>query len=83
MRTIIAIPARYGSSRLHGKPLLDIGGEPMIVRVWKRCRLVAEAERVVVATDDDAAVVFLVLFNHDNLSTLDELEPAAENTGTV
>ena len=38
---------------------------------------------VVIAADDDAAVVPVVLFNHDNLSTLDELEPAAENAGTV
>ena len=52
MKTLIAIPARYDSTRLPGKPLLDIGGEPMIVRVWKKCRMVHEAERVIVATDD-------------------------------
>ena len=52
MRTVIVIPARYGATRLPGKPLLDVGGEPMIVRVWRRCCLVPEAERVVVATDD-------------------------------
>lgn len=52
MRTLIVIPARFDSKRLPGKPLLDIGGEPMIVRVWKRCRMVPEAHGVVVATDD-------------------------------
>ncbi|SDL61238.1 3-deoxy-manno-octulosonate cytidylyltransferase (CMP-KDO synthetase) [Modicisalibacter muralis] len=48
---VVVIPARYGSSRLPGKPLLDIGGVPMVVRVWQRaCE--SRAARVVVATDD-------------------------------
>jgi 3-deoxy-manno-octulosonate cytidylyltransferase (CMP-KDO synthetase) len=53
MRTVIAIPARFGSVRLPGKPLLPIGGEPMVVRVWRRCLLVPGVERVLVATDDE------------------------------
>jgi 3-deoxy-manno-octulosonate cytidylyltransferase (CMP-KDO synthetase) len=36
MKTIVIIPARMGSSRLPGKPLADIAGTPMIVRVWRR-----------------------------------------------
>lgn len=51
--TIVVIPARHGSERLPGKPLLRIGGEPMIVRVWRRCSRVTGTERVVVATDDE------------------------------
>jgi 3-deoxy-manno-octulosonate cytidylyltransferase (CMP-KDO synthetase) len=47
----IAIPARHGSSRLPGKPLLDIAGKPMIVHVCERA-LEAGASEVVVATDD-------------------------------
>lgn len=47
----IIIPARYQSSRLPGKPLLDIGGIPMIVHVYRQA-LKAGAESVVVATDD-------------------------------
>jgi len=50
---VIVIPARYFSSRLPGKPLMPIGGEPMIVRVWKRCMQVKGVNRVVVATDDE------------------------------
>ncbi len=49
---IVLIPARMGSSRLPGKPLADIGGEPMIVHVWRRGRE-ADIGPVVVATDDD------------------------------
>jgi 3-deoxy-manno-octulosonate cytidylyltransferase (CMP-KDO synthetase) len=51
LRTLIAIPARYDSTRLPGKPLLEIGGLPMIVRVWRRCCEVRGVERVLVATE--------------------------------
>ncbi len=48
---VVVVPARYGSTRLPGKPLLDICGKPMIQRVWEQCQHSA-ADRVVVATDD-------------------------------
>lgn len=48
---IVAIPARYGSTRLPAKPLRTIGGVPMIVRVAQRA-LQAGATQVVVAVDD-------------------------------
>ncbi|NOR68705.1 MAG: 3-deoxy-manno-octulosonate cytidylyltransferase [Methylomarinum sp.] len=47
----VVIPARYGSTRLPGKPLLDIAGQPMIAHVCQRA-IEAEADEVVVATDD-------------------------------
>lgn len=47
----IIIPARYESSRLPGKPLLDIGGKSMIQRVYERA-ITSSAQEVVVATDD-------------------------------
>jgi len=52
-RTLIVIPARMQSSRLPGKPLVDIAGEPMIVHVWRRA-MATERGRVVVATDTAA-----------------------------
>ena len=48
----VIIPARYASTRLPGKPLADIVGVPMVVRVARRAER-AGAERVVVATDDE------------------------------
>jgi 3-deoxy-manno-octulosonate cytidylyltransferase (CMP-KDO synthetase) len=54
-RTLIVIPARMQATRLPGKPLIDIGGEPMIVRVW-RCAAAAGCGRVVVATDSQDIV---------------------------
>ena len=47
----VLIPARYASSRLPGKPLADIGGKPMVVRVAERARA-SGARQVVVVTDD-------------------------------
>ncbi len=48
---IVAIPARFGSARLPGKPLLLIAGEPMVAHVARRA-LSAGASQVIVATDD-------------------------------
>jgi 3-deoxy-manno-octulosonate cytidylyltransferase (CMP-KDO synthetase) len=50
MTAIILIPARMASTRLPGKPLADIGGKPMVVRVAERARL-SGASGVVIATD--------------------------------
>ena len=50
---IVVIPARYASTRLPGKPLADIGGKPMIVRVAERARA-SGASAVYVATDHEA-----------------------------
>jgi len=49
---LIVIPARFKSSRLPGKPLIDIAGKPMIVRTAERCLEVADRHEVLVATDD-------------------------------
>jgi len=50
---IVLIPSRLASTRLPNKPLADIGGEPMIVRVWRRA-VAAEIGPVVVACGDHA-----------------------------
>lgn len=50
---IAAIPARYASSRLAGKPLLEIHGRPMIEHVYRRAEEAQGIERVVVLTDDE------------------------------
>lgn len=51
----VVIPARMASSRLPNKPLADIGGLPMVVRVAQRA-LLSSARQVVVAADDDRIV---------------------------
>jgi 3-deoxy-manno-octulosonate cytidylyltransferase (CMP-KDO synthetase) len=47
----VVIPARYGSQRLPGKPLLEIHGKPMVQHVYQRA-VASGADQVVVATDD-------------------------------
>ena len=48
---VVAIPARYAASRLPGKPLRLLGGEPLVLHVARRA-LEAGAREVWVATDD-------------------------------
>ena len=87
MNFTVLIPARYASSRLPGKPLADIGGRPMVVRVAERARE-SGASRVVIATDDvrvaDAAAshgVEAILTRSDHATGTDRLAEAASVLG--
>lgn len=53
MRAIVVIPARYRSSRLPGKPLVDLCGKSLIQRTYEQCAKGFPPELVYVATDDD------------------------------
>ncbi|MGC1484859.1 MAG: 3-deoxy-manno-octulosonate cytidylyltransferase [Candidatus Acidiferrum sp.] len=53
---VIVIPARFGSTRLPGKPLVSLAGKPMIQHVYERAKMAAKASRVIVATDDERIV---------------------------
>jgi len=53
VKVLCIIPARYASTRLPGKPLRDIAGKPMIVRVYERALQARLVQDVVVATDDE------------------------------
>ncbi|MEA2118398.1 3-deoxy-manno-octulosonate cytidylyltransferase [Halovibrio sp. HP20-50] len=83
----VVVPARYGSTRLPGKPLLEIAGEPMIAHVWRRaCQ--SHASRVVVATDDsrivDAMLPYgaeVIMTRDDHPSGTDRLAEVAERLG--
>jgi 3-deoxy-manno-octulosonate cytidylyltransferase (CMP-KDO synthetase) len=84
---IVAIPARYGSTRLPGKPLRLLGGEPLIAHVARRARD-AGAAQVVVATDDARIVAALAdsnievcLTRADHASGSDRLAECAARLG--
>ena len=47
----VVIPARYNSTRLPGKPLIEIGGIPMVIHVARKAKM-SGADEVVIATDD-------------------------------
>ena len=53
MRVVGIIPARYGSTRLTGKPLVDIDGKPMIQHVYENVRKSSILDDAIVATDDE------------------------------
>lgn len=83
----VLIPARLASTRLPNKPLADIAGKPMVVRVAERAAL-AGADRVVVAADDLAIVqactahgITAVLTRVDHASGSDRLAEACELLG--
>jgi len=49
---IIAIPARYESTRLPGKALRELAGKPLVQHVWERA-IASQADKVIIATDDE------------------------------
>ncbi|PYQ44309.1 MAG: 3-deoxy-manno-octulosonate cytidylyltransferase [Acidobacteria bacterium] len=53
MAIVAIIPARFGSTRLPGKPLSQINGKPMVQHVWERARASPAVDRVLIATDDE------------------------------
>src|SRR4029077_12394760 len=65
---LVVIPARYASTRLHGKPLADIGGKPMVVRVAERAQA-SGARAVWVATDDRRVFDAVKLHGHQAMMT--------------
>ena len=71
MRFSVVIPARYASTRLPGKPLLDIGGKAMVVRVAERA-LASSAANVVVATDDARVLDILAATHATAVMTRDD-----------
>lgn len=69
MKAAIVIPARYDSSRLPGKPLVDICGRPLIVRVLEGARAVRGIERVIVATDDERILTAVTEYDGEAVMT--------------
>ena len=81
---LILIPARMQATRLPGKPLADIHGEPMIVHVWRRAVAAAVGE-VVVATDDERIAQAIagvggraVMTSRDHMTGSDRIREAAD-----
>lgn len=68
MRFTVLIPARLASTRLPNKPLADLGGAPMVVRVAQRAQL-SQAETVVVATDSQEVIDQCARFNIQTVMT--------------
>ncbi|MBL8310952.1 MAG: 3-deoxy-manno-octulosonate cytidylyltransferase [Burkholderiales bacterium] len=83
MSFVAVVPARYASTRFPGKPLIDLDGKAMVVRVAEQAAL-SGAREVVVATDDDrirdvciAAAVRVVMTRSDHATGTDRLSEVA------
>lgn len=86
MRSVVMIPARYGSSRYPGKPLVPLLGKPMILWVAELSALAVGAENVYIATEDrriadvvEGAGFQAVLTSDDALTGTDRLAQATES----
>ncbi len=66
---VVIIPARYGSTRFPGKPLVAICGRPMVQHVYERVAQAQGVDRVVVATDDERILDAVAAFGGEALLT--------------
>ena len=85
MKSIIVIPARMQSSRLQGKPLIDINGQTLLQRTYNQCLKAFPRERIYVATDDvqieshcKAKNIQVVMTSPDCLTGTDRVAEVAE-----
>lgn len=69
MKILGVIPARYGSTRFPGKPLVDIMGKPMIWWVYQQAKKSKKLLKVVVATDDERIIKVCNQFHVPNILT--------------
>jgi 3-deoxy-manno-octulosonate cytidylyltransferase (CMP-KDO synthetase) len=80
---VVVIPARYGSTRLPGKPLVSLAGKPMIQRVYERARMAERADRVIVATDDERIVKAVESFGGEARMTRPDHRTGTERVAEV
>ncbi len=87
MKTVIIIPARYGSSRYEGKPLININKIPLIIRVVRKCIKALGKQSVFVATDDKRISTVVedygynyIMTSKKNLTGTDRVAEASKKT---
>jgi 3-deoxy-manno-octulosonate cytidylyltransferase (CMP-KDO synthetase) len=80
---IVVIPARYAATRLPGKPLVFLGGRPMIERVWERTRRAKKVSRVIIATDDQRIIQAAAAFGGEAVLTRPDHRSGTERVAEV
>ena len=87
MKTLIAIPARFASTRYPGKPLVTLrgpdGDKTLIQRSWEAATAVKGIDRVVVATDDDRIADHATAFGADVVMTSSDARNGTERCAEV
>lgn len=82
-KVVIVIPARYGSTRLPGKPLVMLAGKTMIQRVYEQAKKAQRADRVIVATDDERIVKAVESFGGEARMTRGDHRTGTERVAEV
>lgn len=83
MKILGVIPARFGSSRLEGKPLMDICGKPMVWWVYQQAQKVSQLSEVLVATDDERIQSVCNSFSIPSILTSKDCENGTERVAEV
>ena len=83
MRVIAVIPARYASTRLPAKPLVDIHGKPMVQWVYERAKLARSVDRVIVATDDERILKAVKAFGGEAIMTSPDINSGTDRVAAI
>ncbi|MBD99764.1 MAG: 3-deoxy-manno-octulosonate cytidylyltransferase [Verrucomicrobia bacterium] len=83
MKTIGIIPSRYASSRLPGKPLIDILGKSMVQRVYEQCLKSEKLDKVIVATDDQRIYRHVIEFGGEVTMTSEKHQSGTDRCNEV
>lgn len=82
-QTAVIIPARYGSSRLKGKPLIEVGGKPIIQWVFEKAVQATLADRVIIATDNQQIYETALMFGAEAEMTLESHNSGSDRIAEV
>ena len=82
-QTAVIIPARYGSSRLRGKPLIEVGGKPIIQWVFEKAVQATLADRVIIATDNRQIYETALMFGAEAEMTLESHNSGSDRIAEV
>ena len=83
LKVVVIIPARYGSTRLPGKPLVSLAGRPMIQYVFERAKRAQTVQHVIVATDDQRIVDAVRGFGGEAVMTRGDHRTGTERVAEV
>ena len=82
-KTAIIIPSRYASTRLHAKPLIEVGGKPIIQWVYEKASASKLADKVIIATDHEAIFNCAKSFNANVEMTSTEHKSGSDRIAEV
>jgi 3-deoxy-manno-octulosonate cytidylyltransferase (CMP-KDO synthetase) len=82
-KVVVVIPARFGATRLPGKPLVSLAGKSMIQRVFERAKLAKTPSQVIVATDDERILQAVQAFGGEARMTRSDHRTGTERVAEV